>query len=106
MTAASEALRLIGDRFRRARLVARLTQDEVAALAGLSRPRYRDIESGAAAARTTTLINVARALGLEVMLVPQAMVPAIEAFLRPDADEDEPAFSPGPESDDDSHTHR
>lgn len=102
----AEALGLIGDHFRRARLAARLTQEQVADLAGISRPRYRDVETGAAAARTTTLINIARALGLEMMLVPQAMVPAIEALLRPEADEDRPAFSPQSESDDDSRPHR
>ncbi len=102
----AEALGAIGDHFRRARLAARLTQEQVADLAGISRPRYRDVETGAAAARTTTLINIARALGLEMMLVPQAMVPAIEALLRPEADEDRPAFSPQPESDDDSRPHR
>ena len=72
MKAEEETLRLIGDHFRRARLAAGLTQEQVADLAGISRPRYRDIETGAAAARTTTFINIARALGLEMMLVPLA----------------------------------
>lgn len=102
MEAQSETLRTIGDHFRQARLAARRTQEEVADLAGISRPRYRDIETGVAAARTTTLVNVARALGLEMMLVPQAMVPAIEALLRPETEDDQPAFLPQPESDDDS----
>lgn len=106
MKTEEETLGLIGDHFRSARLAAGLTQEQVADLAGISRPRYRDIETGAAAARTTTLINIARALGLEMMLVPQAMVPAIEALLRPDAEDDHPAFSPQPESDDDSRPHR
>ena len=106
MEAQTETPRMIGDHFRRARLAARLTQEEVADLAGISRPRYRDIETGVAAARTTTLVNVARALGLEMMLVPQAMVPAIEALLRPEAEDDRPAFFPQPESDDDSRPHR
>ena len=106
MKAEAETLGLIGDHFRRARLAAGLTQEQVADLAGISRPRYRDIETGAAAARTTTLINIARALGLEMMLVPQAMVPAIEALLRPDAEDDHPAFSPQPESDDDRSPYR
>ena len=106
MKAEAETLGLIGDHFRRARLAAGLTQKQVADLAGISRPRYRDIETGAAAARTTTLINIARALGLEMMLVPQAMVPAIEALLRPEAEDDHPAFSPQPESDDDSRPYR
>ncbi|PWL16419.1 transcriptional regulator [Falsochrobactrum shanghaiense] len=102
----AEILGLIGDHFRRARLAMGMTQAQVADLAGISRPRYRDIETGAAAARTTTLINIARALGLEMMLVPQVMVPAIEALLRPEAADDQPAFSPQPESDDDSHPYR
>lgn len=63
--------------------------------AGISRPRYRDIEQGAAAARATTLINVARALGMELMLIPQAMVPGVNALLRPSEDEDQPAFTTG-----------
>ncbi|WP_273691790.1 helix-turn-helix domain-containing protein [Ketogulonicigenium vulgare] len=96
----------VGDQLRRARLSRNMTQGQVADLAGISRPRYRDIETGAAAARTTTLINIARALGLEMMLVPQTMVPAIEAMLRPEVEDDQPAFSPQPESDDDSRAYR
>ena len=61
MKAEKETLGLIGDHFRRARLAAGLTQEQVADLAGISRPRYRD-----------------------------------------EAEEDRPAFSPQPESDDDS----
>ncbi len=106
MKAEEEALQSIGDHFRRTRLAAGLTQEQVADLAGISRPRYRDVETGAAAARGTTLVNIARALGLEMMLVPQAMVPAIETLLRPEAEDDRPAFLPQPESDDDSRPHR
>ncbi|WP_411780198.1 helix-turn-helix domain-containing protein [Bradyrhizobium sp. UFLA01-814] len=69
--------------------------------AGISRPRYRDIEQGNAAARATTLINVARALGMELMLMPQAMVPGVNALLRPSEDEDRPAFTI--DMDDDEH---
>jgi transcriptional regulator with XRE-family HTH domain len=78
-----------------------MTQEQVADLAGMSRPRYRDIEKGTAAARATTLMNVARALGLEIMLVPQAIVPAVQALLRPHDDDDLPAFVAYPDDDDD-----
>lgn len=88
----SAVLRDLGRLLRQARIAAGLTQEEVAGLAGISRPRYRDIETGAAAARATTLVNVARALGLELMLVPQAMVPAVRAFMAPE-DDDRPAFA-------------
>lgn len=102
MGSESETLREIGEILRDARLAAAMTQEEVADLAGLSRPRYRDIEKGTAAARATTLVNVARALGLDMMLVPGAMVPAVQALLRPHDDDDLPAFVPQPDDDDDS----
>jgi transcriptional regulator with XRE-family HTH domain len=104
----SELLKQLGQQLRRARLAANMTQERIADLAGVSRPRYRDIETGAAAARTTTLVNIARALGMEMMLVPQRMVPAVESMLHatrdddddrpaflPDGDDDEPAFGRG-----------
>lgn len=98
MRTVSDALLEIGRLLKTARKGLGLTQEQVADMAGLSRPRYREIETGSAAARTTTLINIARALGLELMLIPQAMVPAIDALLQPhDDDDDLPAFvaSPG-----------
>jgi transcriptional regulator with XRE-family HTH domain len=94
-------LKDLGQHLRAARIAARLSQEEVALRADISRPRYRDIETGAAAARATTLVNVARALGLEMMLIPQAMVPAIEAMLQPaDDDDDRPAFTSDADAED------
>lgn len=93
----SLALQEIGRLLRRTRLAAGLTQAQVAATAGITRPRYRDIEGGTAAARTTTLIDIARALGLELVLVPQAMLPAVTALLSPQDDDDRPAFTVQPE---------
>jgi len=44
---------------------------------------------------------------MEMLLVPQAMMPAIEALLRPGGEDDQPAFSPQQESDeDDSRPYR
>ena len=96
----SNALREIGQELRRARLAAKLTQQQVADLAGIARLRYGDIENGGAAARTTTLINIARALGLEMLLVPQVMVPAVRALMHPHDDDDIPAFITQPDDDD------
>ncbi len=96
--AESDALLDIGQLLKATRKVNRLTQEQVADMAGISRPRYREIEAGSSAARTTTLINVARALGLELMLIPQTMVPAVDALLRPHDDLDDlPAFVPHPD---------
>ena len=92
MGSESEALLELGRLLKAARVASKMTQAQVAEMAGLSRPRYRDIETGSAAARITTLINVARAVGLEMMLVPQAMVPAVKALLHAHDDDDLPAF--------------
>ncbi|XUY30059.1 helix-turn-helix domain-containing protein (plasmid) [Agrobacterium sp. rho-8.1] len=94
----SDALLEIGQLLKSTRKVRRLTQEQVADMAGISRPRYREIEAGSSAARTTTLINIARALGLELMLIPQAMVPAVDALMRPHDDLDDlPAFMVHPD---------
>ena len=95
----SETIKSLGRILRDARKQAGLTQAQVAERAGIARPNYREIESGNAAARATTLINVARTLGMELMLIPQAMVPGVQALLRPSEDEDRPAFTT--ETDDD-----
>ena len=87
-------LKDLGLCLRKARLAAGLSQQAIAQRANISRPRYRDIEAGTAAARATTLVNVARALGMEMMLIPQAMVPAVQSMLEPaDGDDDRPAFT-------------
>jgi len=100
MKPGSEALIEIGQMLKAARKGVRLTQEQVADLSGISRPRYREIEAGSSAARTTTLINIGRALGLELMLIPQAIVPAVDALLKPDGDEDDlPAFVVSPDGD-------
>ncbi len=97
----SDALLDIGLLLKDTRKSRKLTQEQVADMAGISRPRYREIEAGSSAARTTTLINIARALGLELMLIPQAMVPAVNALLRPHDDFDDlPAFVAHPDGDD------
>ncbi|WP_430252236.1 helix-turn-helix domain-containing protein [Neorhizobium sp. DAR64860/K0K1] len=97
---ASEFLLEIGQLLKAARKGRQLTQEQVADMSGISRPRYREIEAGSTAARTTTLINIARALGLELMLIPQAMVPAVDALLRPHDDLDDlPAFMAHPDGD-------
>ncbi len=93
----------IGGLLKAARKGLDLTQEQVAEMAGISRPRYREIESGRSAARTTTLINIARALGLELMFIPQPMVPAVNALLQPHgSDDDLPAFVASSNGDDDA----
>lgn len=99
----SETLVEIGGLLRAARKGPGLTQEQVAKMAGISRPRYRKIETGTSAARATTSANIARALSLELMFIPQSVVPAVNALLQPhDSDEDLPAFVPSSDSDADA----
>lgn len=84
MTTESEDLLLIGQKLKATRKELGYSQKRVAEEAGISRLRYQDIEAGRSSARTTTLINIGRAMGLELMFVPQVWVPAVTALLRPD----------------------
>lgn len=98
MKSEPEALVEIGQLLKTTRKSLGLTQERVADLAGISRPRYREIEAGSSSARTTTLINISRALGMELMLIPQSMIPAVNALLQLDnADDDLPAFVVSPD---------
>ncbi|AKC70699.1 transcriptional regulator [Pandoraea oxalativorans] len=65
-----------------ARKDAGLTQAELADQAGLSRMTVQKMESGALDPRMSTLLETARALGLEPMFVPAALRQEVEAFLR------------------------
>lgn len=65
-----------------ARKDAGLTQAELADRAGLSRMTVQKMESGTLDPRLSTLLEMARALGLEPMLVPAALRQEVESFLR------------------------
>lgn len=65
-----------------ARKDARLTQSELGERAGLSRMTVQKAESGALDPRMSTVLEMARALGLEPMLVPASLRQEVEAFLR------------------------
>ncbi|MEF3065037.1 helix-turn-helix transcriptional regulator [Pandoraea apista] len=65
-----------------ARKDAAMTQAELADRAGLSRMTVQKVESGALDPRMSTVLEMARALGLEPMLVPASLRQEVEAFLR------------------------
>ncbi|QHE92489.1 helix-turn-helix transcriptional regulator [Pandoraea fibrosis] len=65
-----------------ARKDAAMTQAELADRAGLSRMTVQKMESGALDPRMSTVLEMARALGLEPMLVPASLRQEVEAFLR------------------------
>ncbi|MDH6448132.1 transcriptional regulator with XRE-family HTH domain [Streptomyces sp. SAI-119] len=58
--------RAIGDRIRVKRLHENRTQESVFLAAGVARSAYQEIEAGAADARISTLMKIARVLGVHV----------------------------------------
>ncbi|MGW7726167.1 helix-turn-helix domain-containing protein [Streptomyces canus] len=58
--------RTIGDRIRVKRLHENRTQESVFLAAGVARSAYQEIEAGAADARISTLMKIARVLGVHV----------------------------------------
>jgi HTH-type transcriptional regulator/antitoxin HipB len=67
---------------RTARKERRLSQRELAEKVGLRQRQISDLERGAADSRLTTVQNVARALDLELTLIPRRLIQAVEALQR------------------------
>jgi transcriptional regulator with XRE-family HTH domain len=67
---------------RNARELKQLSQRDLSALAGVAQAHISKIENGAVDTRLSSLVELARALDLEVMLVPRKLVPAVEAIVR------------------------
>lgn len=70
------------DEFTLARKAVALTQAEQARKAGLSRMTVQKVESGAIDPRLSSLEVLARALGMEIMLVPSSLRSSLEDFVR------------------------
>ncbi|MFT3717459.1 helix-turn-helix transcriptional regulator [Pseudorhodoferax sp.] len=59
-----------------------MTQAALADAAGLSRMTVQRTEAGEIDPRLSTLLEMARVLGLELLAVPAALRPELEAFVR------------------------
>jgi transcriptional regulator with XRE-family HTH domain len=66
-----------------ARLAAGLSQRALSARAGLAQSHVSEIEKGSKDPGLSKLIDVARALDLELVLVPRKMLPAVESLIHP-----------------------
>lgn len=66
-----------------------MSQDEVAGLAGITQTTLSTLERGLVDPRLSSLLGAARAVGMDVRLVPRELVPRVDdllrAFSRPDA---------------------
>ncbi|NYT59616.1 helix-turn-helix transcriptional regulator [Alcaligenaceae bacterium] len=59
-----------------------LTQSQLAERAGLNRMTVQRLESGALDPRMSTLMEMARAMGMELMLVPQSLRQEVHGFIQ------------------------
>jgi len=77
----NQSLAKLGQTLKAAREKQNLTQREFATHSSFQQAQIARTERGADV-RVSTLIELARALGLEVMLMPQTLVPTLEAMIR------------------------
>jgi transcriptional regulator with XRE-family HTH domain len=59
-----------------------LTQTSLGQLLGLPQSHISRVEAGRVDLRTSSLLDLARALDLEVMLIPRKLVPAVRAQIQ------------------------
>src|ERR1035438_9847916 len=57
-------------------------QRELGAQIGLPQPHISAIESGEVVPRFDTLLDIVRVLNLDLLLVPRALVPAVQSLIR------------------------
>lgn len=70
------------DNLKRARISKGMTQKDLEALSGIPQAHLSKIESGSVDLKLTSLVELARLLDLELMLVPRKFVPAVEAIVQ------------------------
>lgn len=76
-------------------------QRELGAQVGLSQPHLSGIESGEIVPRFDTLLDIIRVLNLDLLLVPRALVPAVQSLIRaqqdPEGSEERSLYAGGDE---------
>jgi transcriptional regulator with XRE-family HTH domain len=76
----SYAVTQLAQTLRDARIARGLSQRELAERAGLGQSRLALIEGGGVDLRTSTLVQLARALDLELVLAPRRVLPAVQSL--------------------------
>lgn len=70
------------------------SQAQLGARVGLPQAHISGIETGKVAPRFNTLLDIVRTLGFDLLLVPRALVPAVQAMVRDSARPDPEASGP------------
>lgn len=78
----SAGIEEIAASLREARIAKALTQQALGQRVGLPQSHISKIEKGAVDLKLSSLVEIARALGLEITLVPRNALPAVEGSLR------------------------
>ncbi len=78
----SDIQQALSGALRQARLRKHLSQEELAGRLGLRQRQISDLERATFDPRLSTIQNVARALDLDLMLVPSHLISAVEALQR------------------------
>lgn len=76
------ALAYIADAIKTARIEKALTQRDLSAKVGIPQAHLSKIENGEVDLRLSSVIEIARALGHEIVFVPRALLPAIQSLER------------------------
>lgn len=82
------------DKLKAARQKKGLSQRAFAKIAGLPQSRLSKIENGLVDLQTSNLLEIARTLDLELMLIPRQAVPAVNSLIRQSANPAVPTNSP------------
>ncbi len=88
------------DRLKQARKAKNLTQSELSKQLGMPQSHLSKIEAGLTDLRLSSLVELARLLDLEPMLIPKRYLPTVTAIIN-EADSRKPAWQADEESGDD-----
>jgi len=81
MDTQSYAVRQLAQALKEARIARGFTQRELAERAGFGQNRLALIEAGQVDLRTSTLVQLARSLDLELVLTPRRVLPAVQSLV-------------------------
>ncbi len=73
-----------------------LSQRSLSRKTGIQQTQISRIESGQADLRVSTLVELARSLDLEVVLIPRAFLPAVNSIIQKKSDNDSGAMGQVP----------
>lgn len=73
-----------------------LSQRALSLKTGIQQTQISRIESGQADLRVSTLVELARSLDLEVVLIPRALLPAVNSIIQKKNSSDNGSITPGP----------